>query len=178
MFTGTVVNQAILSRFSLTVIHPAKLSRILLLMRERSCNKQVQQNQHLAQGQDYATTRTSIPSGGKHAISAKRGKTCSPWKARENVKSVLRAGKFEIGTWRRKACNRRQARENMQPVPSAGKRATGTTVVRSEREHLPLPNVTVREYATVSHKRENRNVKWVTSSTKKRLNGTTHGQNE
>ena len=66
-----------------------------------------------------------VPSAGKHATGAKRGKTCNRCQARENMQPVPSAGKHVTGAKRGKTCNRCQARENMQPVPSAGKHATG-----------------------------------------------------
>ena len=63
----------------------------------------------------------SVPSDGKRAISAKRGKTCNRCQARENEQSVPSAGKRAIGAKREKTCNRCQVRENVQGVPRAGK---------------------------------------------------------
>ena len=45
----------------------------------------------------------SVPSAGKHAISAKRGKTCNPCQARENMQSVPNAGKHAISAKRGKS---------------------------------------------------------------------------
>ena len=67
----------------------------------------------------------AVPSAGKRASGAKRGKTCKRCQARENVQAVPSAGKRASGAKRGKTCKRCQARENVQAVPSAGKRASG-----------------------------------------------------
>ena len=66
-----------------------------------------------------------VTSAGKHATSAKCGKTCNRCQVRENVQPVPSAGKHATGAKRGKTCNRCQVRKNMQPMSSARKHATG-----------------------------------------------------
>ena len=57
-----------------------------------------------------------LPSAGKNATGAKRGKICNRCQAWGRMNPVPSAGKYATGTKRGRVCNRWQARENITSV--------------------------------------------------------------
>ena len=108
--------------------------------RTDACQKSIEITPSMPEARVNAERGESV---GKHATSAKRGKTYNRLQARENtqpapssgkhttvfkrgkVQPAPSTGKHTTGAERGQTCNHRQAREKLQPPPSAGKYATG-----------------------------------------------------